>query len=89
MLPSLPFTKLVDILPDVLVVCVEQVRAILIHEDSKLIAEVVTVATDVWSLVDDEGSLAAARRQLLGNDCPRKSTSDDQKVIVVILRPLL
>ena len=89
MLPSLPFTKLVDILPDVLVVCVEQVRAILVHEDSKLIAEVVAVATDVWSLVDDEGSLPAARRQLLGNDCARKSTSDDQKVIVVILRPLL
>ena len=66
-----------------LVVGVEDVRTVLVHEDTRLVFLVVHVAADVGALFDDENALARALREFASHDATGKSAADDNRVDVV------
>ena len=66
-----------------LVVGVEDVRAVLVNKDARLVFLVVHVAADMRALFDDENALARALREFASHNAAGKSAADDDRVDVV------
>ena len=66
-----------------LVVGVEDVRAVLVNKDARLVFLVVHVAADMRALFDDENALARALREFASHNAASKSAADDNRVDVV------
>ena len=77
-----PVAELVHIRPDALVVCVEDVRAVLGDADAGLLVDVVVaVAAEVVALLDDEyARLRVEQADLLGHDRAAEARADDHVV---------
>ena len=58
----------------------EDVRPILVNQESAFVVVVVRVATDMRTFVDDEHPLAAVRGKTLRHDATREARPDDQVV---------
>ena len=66
-----------------LVVGVEDVRAVLVYEDARLVFLIVHVAADMGALFDDENALARALRKFASHDATGESAADDNRVDVI------
>mmetsp|Transcript_76262 Transcript_76262/g.177003 ORF Transcript_76262/g.177003 Transcript_76262/m.177003 type:complete len:207 (+) Transcript_76262:934-1554(+) len=75
-----PFGELVDIIPDALILRVEEVRAVLAGTDAIGCDIVVAIAAQVFTLVDDEGRQAQLLRTALCQHAAGQAGTDDEKI---------
>ena len=75
-----PLRELRQVLEDLLRVGVEDVRAVLVHQDAGFVVAVVGVAADVGAPVDDQHALVPHVGETLGQDAAGEARADDQPV---------
>ena len=63
-------------------ICVEDVWAVLVDQDPRLVRHVIGVAGDVRAAIDHQHPLAAVRRQPLGHDRAGEARADHNVVIM-------
>ena len=80
MLVVAPFGETADVVEGALVVGVEDMGAVAMHQDTGLVELVVHVAADVVALLDDEHLFAATLGQLARRDRARETGADDDRV---------
>ena len=78
MLVAAPLRELREVIKNLARVRVENVRAVFVDQDARLVVMVVGVARDVVAAVHDEDLLVANARQPFGQDAAGETRPDDQ-----------
>jgi hypothetical protein len=76
-----PFRELGEVIEDRLRVGVEDVRAVLVHQDAGFVVAIVGVAADMVAPVDHENPLVALAREAFCQNAACEAGADDQPVI--------